>query len=52
MGEMDGALKKEYDMRVQMLLKRLDVTIQSFTWSDRIKVSVPSSNQTGSREHD
>ncbi|VDN24759.1 unnamed protein product, partial [Gongylonema pulchrum] len=29
-------LIQEYGTRIQLLLKRLDVTIQSFTWSDRI----------------
>lgn len=28
----------EYDVRRKMLLKRLDVTVQSFGWSDRAKV--------------
>ncbi|KAM3729008.1 Uncharacterized protein ACO02O_05534 [Dirofilaria immitis] len=30
-------LIQEYRTRILLLLKRLDVTIQSFTWSDRIK---------------
>ncbi|KAF4523448.1 hypothetical protein B566_EDAN010381 [Ephemera danica] len=30
-------LQQEYLMRRQMLLKRLDVTVQSFQWSDRAK---------------
>ncbi|VIO88429.1 RIKEN cDNA 2810405J04, putative [Brugia malayi] len=30
-------LVQEYRSRILLLLKRLDVTIQSFTWSDRIK---------------
>ncbi len=33
------ALTQEYECRREMLLKRLDVTIQSFKWSDRAKVS-------------
>ena len=32
------ALQQEYECRREMLLKRLDVTIQSFKWSDRAKV--------------
>ena len=32
------ALRQDYEVRRQMLLQRLDVTIQSFTWSDRITV--------------
>lgn len=34
------ALEQEYECRREMLLKRLDVTIQSFKWSDKVKVSV------------
>lgn len=30
-------LVQDYRNRIQLLLKRLDVTIQSFTWSERIK---------------
>lgn len=30
-------LVQEYRARILLLLKRLDVTIQSFTWSDRVK---------------
>ncbi|KAL3989697.1 hypothetical protein ACH3XW_28720 [Acanthocheilonema viteae] len=30
-------LVQEYRTRILLLLKRLDVTIQSFTWSDRVK---------------
>ncbi|XP_075213317.1 protein FAM98A-like [Lycorma delicatula] len=30
-------LRNEYKLRREMLLKRLDVTIQSFQWSDRLK---------------
>ena len=32
-------LTQEYAMRREMLLKRADVTVRSFTWSDKIKVS-------------
>ncbi|GAA6078682.1 protein FAM98A, partial [Tachysurus ichikawai] len=31
------ALVNEYEVRRKMLLKRLDVTVQSFGWSDRAK---------------
>lgn len=31
-------LVNEYEVRRKMLLKRLDVTVQSFGWSDRAKV--------------
>ena len=34
------ALIDEYRTRRDMLLKRLDVTIQSFMWSDKAKVNV------------
>ncbi|KAL2731981.1 protein FAM98A [Vespula squamosa] len=33
----DKELHKEYEMRREMLLKRLDVTIQSFLWSERVR---------------
>ncbi|XP_055495299.1 protein FAM98A [Leucoraja erinacea] len=33
-------LVKEYEVRRKMLLKRMDVTIQSFGWSDRAKSQV------------
>lgn len=33
-------LMNDYDVRRKMLLKRLDVTVQSFGWSDRAKVSL------------
>ena len=36
---MNEAMAAEYRTRREMLLKRLDVTIQSFQWSDRAKVS-------------
>ena len=35
------ALVNEYEVRRKMLLKRLDVTVQSFGWSDRAKVRKP-----------
>ena len=35
----NDALRQEYRVRREMVLKRLDVTIQSFRWSDRAKVS-------------
>lgn len=35
---MNQALVNEYEVRRKMLLKRLDVTVQSFGWSDRAKV--------------
>lgn len=33
-------LYDEYKTRRELLLKRLDVTIQSFKWADRLKVLV------------
>jgi len=33
--EMNSSLKEEYEQRKQVLLKRLDVTLQSFLWSDK-----------------
>lgn len=35
---LNQALVNEYEVRRKMLLKRLDVTVQSFGWSDRAKV--------------
>ncbi|KAL2099237.1 hypothetical protein ACEWY4_005717 [Coilia grayii] len=35
-------LSSEYQCRRRMLIKRLDVTVQSFGWSDRAKVKVDS----------
>lgn len=37
--EINTVLAEEYAVRRQMLLKRADVTIQSFKWSERAKVS-------------
>ena len=36
--KINTALIDEYKTRREMLLKRLDVTIQSFMWSDKAKV--------------
>ncbi|XP_063229367.1 protein FAM98A [Bacillus rossius redtenbacheri] len=35
--ELQAELQQEYRLRREMLIKRLDVTIQSFQWSDRVK---------------
>lgn len=35
--EIQAELNDEYSLRRKMLLTRLDATVQSFTWSDRIK---------------
>ncbi|XP_035728620.1 protein FAM98B-like isoform X2 [Vespa mandarinia] len=37
LSNVDKELHKEYEMRREMLLKRLDVTIQSFLWSERVR---------------
>ncbi|XP_038071723.1 protein FAM98A-like [Patiria miniata] len=37
LGKINDRMRKEYSLRRQMLLKRLDVTIQSFQWGERIK---------------
>lgn len=34
-------LNEEYAQRAQMILKRLDATVESFTWSDRLKKKEP-----------
>ncbi|XP_033621184.1 protein FAM98B [Fukomys damarensis] len=38
----NDALSCEYECRRRMLMKRLDVTVQSFGWSDRAKVKTDS----------
>ena len=38
--KINSALCEEYKIRRDMLLKRLDVTIQSFKWSDLGKVGI------------
>lgn len=38
----NSVLASEYECRRRMLIKRLDVTVQSFGWSDRAKVRVDS----------
>lgn len=35
--KIQAALEEEYNLRRKMLMTRLDVTIQSFKWSDKIK---------------
>ncbi|XP_077416050.1 protein FAM98B [Vanacampus margaritifer] len=37
---MNAIMSSEYECRRRMLIKRLDVTIQSFGWSDRAKAKV------------
>jgi len=37
LGRVNAALTSEYECRRRMLIKRLDVTVQSFGWSDRAK---------------
>lgn len=34
------AIANEYEVRRKLLVKRLDVTVQSFGWSDRAKVQL------------
>lgn len=38
--KINDALRSEYECRRRMLMKRLDVTVQSFGWSDRAKVNL------------
>ncbi|KAG7167490.1 FAM98A-like [Homarus americanus] len=38
LGEMQNEMQNEYRMRREMMIKRLDVTIQSFQWSDKAKM--------------
>ena len=35
--DINGALREDYSMRRSMLLQRLDVTVQSFLWSDKVQ---------------
>lgn len=35
--KINGVLSEQYECRRRMLIKRLDVTVQSFSWSDRAK---------------
>ncbi|RLU23214.1 hypothetical protein DMN91_003417 [Ooceraea biroi] len=37
LADLQKEMHEEYTIRREMLLKRLDVTVQSFLWSDRIK---------------
>lgn len=36
-GEIGDVLGREYALRRAMLLKRLDVTLQTFAWHDKLK---------------
>ena len=38
--QINADLTKEYSVRRQMLLTRCDVTVQSFRWSERVKVHI------------
>ena len=38
--KINDALTQDYTVRRRMLLKRADVTVQSFTWSGKMNVSV------------
>ncbi|XP_052001679.1 protein FAM98B [Xyrauchen texanus] len=38
--KINSVLSAEYECRRRMLIKRLDVTVQSFSWSDRAKVKL------------
>lgn len=40
--KINGVLSEQYECRRRMLIKRLDVTVQSFSWSDRAKVKIDS----------
>ncbi|XP_067011250.1 protein FAM98B [Anabrus simplex] len=37
LAELQAELQEEYHIRREMLIKRLDVTIQSFQWSERVR---------------
>jgi len=40
--KLNKMLYEDYKIRRELLLKRLDVTIQSFKWADRLKVRIRS----------
>ncbi|KAG7466194.1 hypothetical protein MATL_G00162220 [Megalops atlanticus] len=40
--KINSVLSAEYECRRRMLIKRLDVTVQSFSWSDRAKEQIDS----------
>jgi hypothetical protein len=42
--KLNKMLYEDYKIRRELLLKRLDVTIQSFKWADRLKVIISSRN--------
>ncbi|KAB7501402.1 Protein FAM98A [Armadillidium nasatum] len=50
--QMQWELQSEYRMRRQMLIKRLDVTIQSFQWSDRAKMRENELNEAFRKRRD
>lgn len=43
--KINDAMCQEYKMRRKVLIKRVDVTIQSFTWSDKLKNSTEEVSQ-------
>ncbi|XP_055343359.1 protein FAM98A-like [Paramacrobiotus metropolitanus] len=51
--QFDEAMRSEYRLRREMLLKRFDVTIQSFSWSERAKAKEAELNHiwTSRRPH-
>ncbi|XP_073204955.1 protein FAM98B isoform X3 [Lepidochelys kempii] len=48
--KINDALCSEYECRRRMLMKRLDVTVQSFGWSDRAKEKASKSSSYRERE--
>ena len=43
MEKINEILSQEYSVRKEVLLKRIDLTVQSFMWSDQAKVRIFSS---------
>lgn len=43
LGDINAVMEQDYSVRRQMLLKRLDVTVQSFLWEDRAQQKESSS---------
>ncbi|KAJ3613229.1 hypothetical protein NHX12_019479 [Muraenolepis orangiensis] len=50
LNSVNAALTSEYECRRRMLIKRLDVTVQSFGWSDRAKAGLRHPVSSGSTD--
>ncbi|XP_034937141.1 protein FAM98A [Chelonus insularis] len=50
--QLQNDMREEYKIRREMLLKRLDVTVQSFLWSERIKLKEDQLNECFRKNRD